>query len=742
MLSAIALLTCLAVGQPPAAEQDQFFELKVRPVLAGTCFKCHGGEKTSGGLRTDSRESLLKKLDGDKAAVVPGKPKESLLIEAIRYQNPDMQMPPKGKLPDEVVANLERWVQDGAKWPNAGKPVAKPISAEVKSHWAFQPVRAVAPPADSTGWSRNPIDNFVVAKRLERGLKPVGEADKRTLLRRVYFDLIGLPPSPDELAAFLTDQSPQAFDKVVDRLLASPRYGERWGRYFMDIVHYADTAGDNADYPIPEAHLYRDYIIDSFNADKPYDQFLGEQLAGDILAKTAPPEKYAELVTATGYLALGRRYATAPYEFWPLTIEDIIDTTSKSMLGLTVRCARCHDHKYDPITTADYYSLYGTLDSTQFPWAGGEEFASKNTPRQHFVPLLPPAQAEPRLKASAERIAGIQSQLAGGEKSDRSWKQVAALNQRIDEIKRQIETAKKEKRDLAALNAELADATKQRDQLKAQIDKKLADLPRELRELQMSSVPQGVPCAYAVTEGKPHDVPIQLRGVAETPGPIVPRGGAPAFLNGGKPLTVPSGESGRLQFAQWLTRRDNPLTARVMINRIWQSHFGKGLVTTPSNFGMRGSPPSHPELLDYLAARFVEEGWSIKNLHRLIVSSRTWQLASAPDPADAAVDPANTYYWRFDRNRLDAEGIRDAMLSVSGRLDLQRPGAQPFPPITQWNWSQHTPFMLVFPSNHRSVYLMTARFQRHPYLALFDGPDTNTSVGAALPPRYRCKRCI
>ncbi len=541
--------------------------------------------------------------------------------------------------------------------------------------------------------------------------------------------MIGLPPSPEEQAAFLADRSPVAFEKLVDRLLESPRYGERWGRHFMDIAHYADTAGDNADYPVPEAHLYRGYIIDSFNVDKPYDQFLREQLAGDILAKTAPPEKYAELVTATGYLALARRYATAPYEFWPLTVEDMIDTTSKSLLGLTVRCARCHDHKFDPITTADYYSLYGTFDSTQFPWAGGEEFASKDTYRQHFVPLLPPAQAAPLLRANEQRVKKLQADLLAREQADPAWKQVAELTGRVDAIVRKMAELKKHNGDTAALNTDLENLTTQRDNAKEHVDKKLEPLPTELRRLQISSLPPDMPGAYAASEGKPHDVPIQLHGMLDSLGPVVPRGGVPEFFTGGKPLAVPPGESGRLQFAQWITRPDNPLTARVMVNRIWQQHFGKGLVTTPDNFGMRGSPPSHPELLDYLAARFVEEGWSIKAMHRLILNSRTWQLASATDPADATLDPGNTFYWRFDRNRLDAESIRDAMLSASGQLDLLRPGEQPFPPIMQWNWTQHTPFKLVYPSTHRSVYLMTARFQRHPFLSLFDGPDTNTSVG-------------
>ena len=730
MLSALALLTCLAVSDAPKANSDQFFELKVRPVLADTCFKCHGGEKTSGGLRIDSRESLLR--GGDTGpAIVPGKPDESLLIRAIRHTDPDIQMPPQGKVPDEVVVNISRWVQDGANWPDSGKSIAKPLPAAVKSHWAFQPVRAVQPPADPTAWSKNPIDRFIVAKRLEKGLLPVGEADKRTLLRRAYFDLIGLPPTPEDISAFMTDKSPAAWETIVEKLLASPRYGERWGRHYLDTAHYADTSGDNSDYPVPEAHLYRDYVIDSFNADKPYDQFVREQLAGDILAQKAPPEKYAELITATGYLALARRYGTAPYEFWPLSMEDMIDTVGQSLMGLTVRCARCHDHKFDPITMRDYYGMYGIFASTQFPWAGGEEFATKDTPRLHFVPLLAPAEAAPRWHAFEQRLKTMQAELSKKEEADPRWKKVAAINDRIEVVNKKLDEIKKTGKVVpAALNAEIEKIANDRNNMKEEIDKKFEPLSSDLAHLKQSSLPPDVPGAYAVTEGTPQNVPIQLHGVAESPGQVVPRGGAPAFLTDVKPLRIPAGESGRLEFAQWLTKPENPLTARVMVNRIWQHHFGKGLVGTPNNFGMRGAPPSHPELLDYLAGRFIESGWSIKAMHRLILTSRTWQLASTADAADAARDPGNAYYWRFDRNRLDAEAIRDAMLSISGELDLLRPGGHPFPPLYKWGFTQATPFKSIYPSTtHRTVYLMTGRSQRHPFLSLFDGADTNASIG-------------
>jgi hypothetical protein len=353
-LIVLLTLTAPALAQTRERDQETFFELKVRPILAGTCFRCHGGRKVSSSLRVDSRQALL---TGGKSgpAVVPGKPDQSLLIRAVRHADASLRMPPGRTLPSEQVADLAAWVKQGAYWPaRASGSWASPK----ERHWVFQPVRHVEVPPDPDGWSDDPIDRFLRDRQRQQGLRPAPPADRGTLLRRVSFDLIGLPPSPEERAAFLADRSPDAFRRVVDRLLASPLYGERWGRHWMDVARYADTAGDNADYPIPEAYRYRDYLIDAFNADKPYDQLVREQVAGDLLARMGPEDRYAERVIATGFLALSRRYATAPYELWPLTMEDAIDTTGRAFLGLTLRCARCHDHKFDPVTQADYYALY------------------------------------------------------------------------------------------------------------------------------------------------------------------------------------------------------------------------------------------------------------------------------------------------------------------------------------------------------------------------------------------------
>lgn len=557
------------------------------------------------------------------------------------------------------------------------------------NHWAFQPSTAPQPPkVKNSKAARSAIDHFLQAKLESRGFSPVPPADKRTLIRRATYDLTGLPPTPEAVAAFIADTSPGAFSTVVDGLLKSPRYGERWGRHWMDVVRYADTAGDNADFPIPEARLYRDYIIDAYNADMPFDQFVREQLAGDILAKSKPDERYADKVVATGFLALSRRYGTGPYELWHLTLENTIETVGQTFLGLNLKCARCHDHKFDPLTMGDYYGLYGIFASTEFPWAGSEEVASKNLNRLQFVPLAP------------ESIAAA------------TWKQ---WQLRIGSLREKIDAAVKEKPIDKAQTEER--------------DRRVAALKQELRNLEKPGAPPGSAVAYAVREGKPADVPIQRRGEPTDPGSLAPRC-APAMLMKSTPLAIAPNASGRLEFARWLTQPGNPLTARVMVNRIWQHHFGQGLVSTPNNFGLRGDIPVHRELLDYLADRFVENGWSVKAIHKLIMNSAAYQQSSEDQPASRRMDPDNRYLWHFSRQRLDAESIRDAWLFVSGELDLSRPGPHPFPPPENWTWTQHAPFKERYESKHRSVYLMTQRIQKHPFLALFDGPDTNNSTEA------------
>ncbi|HXI42287.1 MAG TPA: PSD1 and planctomycete cytochrome C domain-containing protein [Bryobacteraceae bacterium] len=721
-----------------AASNDPKVGDQAWQVLEKHCLVCHDASNPAG-LDLHYRASILKGGMRGAAALV-GNAEASLLYRAAAHIG-DLKMPPgtQAPLPSNDLGILKRWIDAGLP------PPSKP--GEPATHWAFRPIRKLAPPQDTSGWSKNGVDLFVLEKLRTKGLTPVATADKRILLRRAYFDLIGLPPTPDEISAFLADKSPDAYPNLIDRLLSSPRYGERWGRHWMDVVHYADTAGDNADYPVPEARLYRDYIIDSFNADKPYDQFVREQLAGDILARGGTADKYAERVIATGYLALTRRYAGAsfPYEMWYLAMEDAIETAGRTFMALTLRCARCHDHKFDPVTTRDYYALYGIFASTKFPYAGSEMMGGPKVPgRMSFVPLVPPMQAQPKLAAYQQKVDALENEIKGIEE-DPILKPVAELYEKVaaeeSRARRNIHEGLyldtqglpptqlpeyhdlKIKRDAAA--AELAKAHPDH----ATAPDRLLKLRETYAHLARPGLPDDLPGAYAAQEGECTNVHVQIGGEPESPGPLVRRN-LPLFLTGGEGVPIPENSSGRLELADWLTRPDNPLTARVMVNRIWQHHFGKGIVATPSNFGTRGDPPTHPELLDWLAIQFIESGWSVKAMHRLIMLSRTYQLASSPNDQDAAIDPANRYYWRFKRKRLEAEAIRDSMLSVAGDLDLSRPGAHPFPPMDDWSFTQHVPFKAVYNSNHRSVYLMTQRLVRHPYLSLFDAPDTNVSTDA------------
>jgi hypothetical protein len=684
------LLLLFVVPQVVVADdlaRGEFFEQRIRPVLVTQCSRCHGAEKQSSGLRVDSRDQLIKGGDHGRA-IVPFKLDEGRLLRVLKGTDPDLpQMPPEKPLDAAVIADFETWIRDGAHWPES--PTTRTAFAAHR-HWAFITPQEISLENLDSSWSSHPIDRLTDAARRKRHLTPVADADARTLIRRLSLDLIGLPPTPDETARFeqsyVGDHKDDIFAQEVERLLQSPHYGERWGRHWMDVVRYADTAGDNADYPIPEVIQYRDYLIESFQRDKPFDQFIREQIAGDLLPDPDSPEVTAERINATGFLALSRRYATGPYELWHLTLEDTIDTVGKAFLGLTMKCARCHDHKFDPITTRDYYALYGIFDSTQFPWAGGEEFQSKQLPRMHFAPLAARDQATAILKAHVSQLKELTDRIAELEKS------------------------------LPAL------AEADRAPVKAEIDQ----LKNRHQTAHRRGYPADVNAAYSVSDGRPHDVAIQMAGDPGKPGSVVPRG-AISFLST-SPLTIPANSSGRRELADWIASPDHPLTSRVIVNRLWQHHFGRGIVATSSNFGVSGSMPSHPELLDYLANQLIRNQWSLKSIHRMILTSRTWRLSSDDNPSMSAIDTGNEFLWRQNRRRLDAETIRDALLAVSGRLDIRRPGPHPFPPIQRWNWTQHSQFKEQYESNHRSVYLMTQRLQRHPFLSLFDSPDPNTTT--------------
>ncbi len=691
-----ALTISAARGEEIPSEKvdETFFETRVRPVLAGSCVECHGPKTASGNLRLDTRDGLLQ--GGDRGpAVAPGDADGSLLVAAIQHsQDQELQMPPDDPLPANVVADLKAWIAAGAKWPAS---VTAPLASE-KGHWAFTPLRSITVPEDVTGWASAPIDRFIASVRHERGLRPNPPADKQVLLRRAYYDLIGLPPTPEQLASFLADERPDAFARVVDQLLASPHYGERWGRYWLDLVRYADTAGDNSDYPIPQAYLYRDYVIDALNADIPYDRFLHEQLAGDLLARQAPPEDYQRLTVATGFIAQAKRMGTRELEDMHIVIEDTLATVGPAILGLSLRCARCHDHKFDPLTQKDYYALYGVFASTQYPFPGAEEVRKQT----HFVPLIHPDQLRQR-KAEREQT-------------------LARLKEQIKQVEDQAAASAEAGSSDPATPSACEDAGEPQSAAA-----RLEQLRAELARCEATDPLADVVTAYAVGELPPTDARIHHAGNPRTLGDVVPRG-VPRILDD-QGLSIPEGTSGRLELARWMTGKASYLTARVMVNRIWQYHFGKPLSPTPSDFGFRGEPPTHPELLDWLAGEFIASGWSLKAMHRELMLSKTYQLSSAHDDDGAERDTANTWYWRFNRRRLEAEPLRDTLLMLGGSLDLARPGPHPFPEPSTWKFTAHHQFnQASYPSNHRSVYLMVQRLHAHPYLALFNGADPSLST--------------
>lgn len=677
-----SLARWIEIGAPWPLSPREFFRDRVRPVLEAKCLGCHAAEP-QGGLRMDSRAALLK---GGKSgpAVVNRDPDASLLLKMVRDDG-DLRMPPTGSLSKTEIDDIAQWIADGVAWEDAEPELREyAISEEHQAHWAFQPLASGPVPAPSGAESSaNAIDRFILARLDEEGLQPSEPADRRTLIRRLTYDLTGLPPTPAEMDDFLRSDSPAAYGELVERLLDSPRYGERWGRHWLDLVRYADTAGDSGDFPVPEAYKYRNYVIDAFQRDMPYDQFIREQIAGDLLPSESETERWNRIV-ATGYLAISRRIGVNPYNLRHITLEDTIDNLGKTFLGLSVQCSRCHDHKFDPIPTADYYRLYGILDSTVFPAPGAEHLPY----RRNFVYRVGEDEAK-RIMASYRS----QLTLWNDREREKFREYQSFQNMLITTPGRSREVAWAE---LQELRAERAVFARTEPPLKT---------------------------AYAVSEGTVQDSPIHLAGDPKSVGPTVRRG----FLRILGGADVPEGHtgSGRRLLADWIADPANPLTARVMANRIWHHHFGTGLVSTTSDFGVRGTPPTHPELLDYLARYFIDSGWSVKALHRLILASRAYQQASFDFDPNHGRDPQNLLLWRFNRRRLDAEQIRDSILAFSGDLDLSRGDRHPFPHRQTYFYRQHEPFSEFFPTRRRSVYIMQPRIQKHPYLDLFDGPDGN-----------------
>lgn len=655
-------LLAFAVGYPTSRSQanitpDQaaFFEAKVRPILVDKCLSCHGKQDPAANLRVDSLAALL--IGGASgAAIVPGDPEKSLLIRAIR-QTGKLKMPQGGKLDAESIANLESWVKMGAPWPEV---VAKPAA----KLWSLEPVGNAPPPkVKAAAWVRNPIDAFVLAKLEASHLHPAPPADRRTLIRRVTFDLIGLPPTPSEVDAFVADKSPNAYGKVVDRLLASPHYGERWARRWMDVARYADTKGYvfNEDRNYPNAYTYRAWLIDTFNRDLPYDQFIIAQLAADRVTEGDDLRQLAAL----GFLTLGRRFLNSE----PDIIDDRIDVTMRGFQGLTVACARCHDHKFDPIPTQDYYSLYGVFASSEERTEPISEPAIRDPWRRYNAQVA---------KVEADHRALVKAQVA---RLRRINKDPATANSLSAAVRMALQGLREEAPAEGDKLKKLAPA------FEANAQAKLKDLDDEISQLKKSA-PKTPEFAMAMADrSNPHDGVVFKRGNPGAPGPTAPRRFLLALSRSDSERERWTKGSGRLELAKSIASRENPLTARVFVNRIWQEHFGAAIVRTPSDFGRQGEKPTHPQLLDYLARTFMDGGWSIKRLHRLIVTSSTYCQSSNVSPATYAADPENRLVGRMNRRRLDLEQTRDALLFASGQLDLATLGgpsvdlwARPFAP--------------------------------------------------------------
>ena len=935
---AIALVLPFASVSTAAEPKDlEFFESQVRPLLAARCLECHGPDAQKGGLRLDTGAGV--RNGGDSGAVLtPGRPDDSLLIEAIGYRG-DIKMPPKSKLPAAEIATLTDWVKRGAPWPDEGPTAPRPteqpdgqFSPAQTAWWSFQPIRDPAPPVvTNTDWCQSPLDRFVLAKLEANGLSPAPPADKRTLLRRVTFDLTGLPPTPEELAAFLADDSPEAFARVVDRLLASQHYGERWGRHWLDVARYADSNGLDENLAYANAWRYRDYVIGAFNADTPYDVFVREQLAGDLLPETSDEALRLDRIVATGFLSLGAKMLAEddPVKMQMDIIDEQVDTLGRTLLGLTLGCARCHDHKFDPVGADDYYALAGIFKSTKTMenfsvvarWqerplatasaveqlekaraviAGKRDEADKlrteaaeailveerkhvaeylravlegREQAQYLASVKPLEQDDEPLQRDGAILREAESYDRGNViKDTRNYGvgigvlvnrgelpnfaeydlevpgnaakmyllaiRVAAAGSRPTRF---LVDGRMLKSDVAKIVTGSWTPESQRWSIETlvplapgkhvvrlecpgpfpHIDKLLlspTDLPARAMsgftpkpefvqqwdeflkananspfwsklmesasggaEIDLSSTEQGadaprspgfaaltdpkgpfaipptietyfdpatqqslttlrdgaaalekslpkLPEAMAVSDDAPQNLRVHLRGSHLTLGKEVPR----RFLRvvaGENQTPIDPTRSGRLELAQWLTRPDHPLTARVMVNRVWQGHFGEGLVRSPDNFGLLGETPSHPELLDWLATRFIEDGWSLKALHRRILLSSTWQMSTAHNATAAQVDPENRLLWRMNRRRLEAEAIRDAMLAVAGTLDARMGGTELPTANRAYVTSTANVNPVVYDSPRRSVYLPVVRSALYEVFQAFDFADPSVQNG-------------
>ena len=804
-VTALWLCAIFLVWVAPAAAQlgdpAEFFEMRVRPLLAENCFACHT-DSAMGGLQMKSREALQKGGDSG-PAIVPGHPEQSLLIQAVRQTHEQLKMPPQGKLRDEEVAALVTWIRDGAVWPQATQPPVPGregeryvITPEQRNFWAFQSLRSSSlPEVKNQGWIKSPIDRFILAALEERGLKPAQPAGRLTLIRRAYLDLIGLPPTPKEVEDFLQDLSPDAFGRVVDRLLASPQYGERWGRFWLDLARYSDDRlNSTEDEPYANAFRYRDWVIQAFNEDLPFDLFVKAQLAGDLL----PEADNGRYVGGLGFYALSPQFQ-----------DDRVDATTRTFLGLTTGCAQCHDHKFDPIPTEDYYALLGVFNSTEMseyplsPEAVVKEYQAqeetlnaekealaefRGSHRQKLVDvfahqisryiqavwkIVGPSNADlkevthsqsldvetlerwvkyldnsPRDHPFLDRWDDFLGKGATPENLEQLADEVEALAISVIREKRKIDRENKIRthgktrlemlrteglsleRDQYFLWRDLASAEKFTSPTEFEsgillykdekVDRFIDGLWGEHLKTLLARVerveatmPEKYPFYHVVADlDEPANEYVRIRGNENNLGAEVPRRFL-SILNEGEPKGFTRG-SGRLELAKAIVDPANPLTARVMVNRIWLHHFGQGLVRTPSNFGQMGDRPSHPGLLDYLARQFIQNQWSVKAMHREMMLSATYALSAGFSASNYEVDPGNRLLWRYNSRRLDVESLRDSLLYVAGKLDLE-PGGSPSRLGEEENL-------------RRTVYGFVSRRRLDTLLSLFDFPNPNSST--------------
>lgn len=704
-------------------EQADFFENKIRPVLVDSCYECHSaeaGKNVAGSLMLDSKAGVLEGGDSG-PTIVPGKPERSLLMKALSHRDPEFAMPPDEKLADQVIDDFETWIRMGAPDPRTEtQPRPNEIDIELgRQHWAFQsPVKAEVPTPKNSDWAWTNIDRFIMSAMEANNITPVGDADKRTLLRRLTFDLTGLPPTADEINAFLADTSPNAFEHAVDRLLDSPQFGEKWARHWLDVARYAESTGSTVNFYYPQAWRYRDYVIDSLNADKPYDEFIKEQLAGDLLPSRDPNQE-AERMIATGFLALGPKSLNERdgLKFELDMVDEQIDVTTQAFLGITVACARCHDHKFDPIPQEDYYAMAGVFRSTETLY-GTVRFINSQRPTEL---LVLPDEADVRSPIDTltdEERAGIEER-------------IEFVRQRVESLDDPVQKF------LTSGQIGLLEA--QLDAYDDDGNPKLVAMgvrdKRSGREFQRGRRRFGGGFRYngSTTIG---DSPVYIRGESDQPSDhMVERGTLQVMTH--EPLDIPRNQSGRLELAEWIADESNPLTARVFVNRVWLQLFGKGLVPTPNDFGTAGRAPSHPELLDYLAVRFMDEGWSVKQLIKSMVMSRVYHLSSESNAEMMELDPDNVYLWRTQPRRLGAEALRDAILAVSEQLDktprIGSPVAEAGEGPATRGFQRRDPVSAALNDirdEHRSIYLPIVRGSLPEALALFDAADPSLIAGS------------